>query len=671
MDKQSLVQPLRQWLDLQSVATTIEHKMVHFIHNDTKNGTTCDTMNKEQFATLFWKKCSENQRYLITNHSTTNHTIIDTLVDMFTSNITDLQTLKIKKVPVVSIYSNGRRDELYDSEIQITQDCPTPHALSKNVSPAPSVNADVIVIENAEIPHIQNTNDMISIVSSCGPITQQEISSPRVPQTQITQSVMSDVAVQNAESLNQDHMKMNQNNDLPTGSKRVTLHDIAPYVSSKHIMDHLATKLSKEELIELFAKKVQINQKQHHDQAINDNSQTAAKWKLIQYNEDVRVIPNQQISSRLIKKIKKYLRKKNKLMRMEHKRQRSEIETDNAEANEDHEMKCDTLQKEKMNGQMRANNDDNLTTTITNNISFISSHKHNQNQYELSMDTFDCVHIAPSNTIQTQTSPSDFIFDTKYIPPQNTQHTNNISNWFVAPLLSSSKLKRTDIDDSTPKTEHKESEMQTMKEDSEFVPIPVIGARTAGLSYIDPSIKINENNLMLQFPNTHNFEENEEENSMLQSQCSMMMHTVHNSVNMDDFQHDIAVMDAQIANLSSLCNNIQSNYYNMNQRLNGNDDINNNITQLQTSGSEQQIGTMEAWSLLQNIQHNLDSIDEEMVAMNSIDENKKVKNKRTNQLRKIKAKTKTRRKRNAQLTKKLDQQTNLLNEIYTHLSKQT
>ncbi len=36
------------------------------------------------------------------------------------------------------------------------------------------------------------------------------------------------------------------------------------------------------------------------------------------------------------------------------------------------------------------------------------------------------------------------------------------------------------------------------------------------------------------------------------------------NTNVNDFQQDIAVMDAQIANLSALCNNIQNNYYKMN-----------------------------------------------------------------------------------------------------------
>eukprot|EP00487_Bulimina_marginata_P010901 TRINITY_DN6129_c0_g1_i2.p1 TRINITY_DN6129_c0_g1~~TRINITY_DN6129_c0_g1_i2.p1 ORF type:complete len:118 (-),score=12.87 TRINITY_DN6129_c0_g1_i2:224-577(-) len=110
--------------------------------------------------------------------------------------------------------------------------------------------------------------------------------------------------------------------------------------------------------------------------------------------------------------------------------------------------------------------------------------------------------------------------------------------------------------------------MQTMAEHSEFVPVPVIGARTAGLSYIDPSIKINTNNFKLQFPATHNFEveqdkieENKEEevngqNSLLQSQASLMMHSVRDSImttdklresttTLGDVQHDIAMMDAQ------------------------------------------------------------------------------------------------------------------------------
>ena len=32
-----------------------------------------------------------------------------------------------------------------------------------------------------------------------------------------------------------------------------------------------------------------------------------------------------------------------------------------------------------------------------------------------------------------------------------------------------------------------------------------------------------------------------------------------------ELQHDIAMMDAQLAHLSSMCNNIQNNYYNINE----------------------------------------------------------------------------------------------------------
>eukprot|EP00488_Nonionellina_sp_1-RS-2012_P003701 TRINITY_DN7998_c0_g1_i1.p1 TRINITY_DN7998_c0_g1~~TRINITY_DN7998_c0_g1_i1.p1 ORF type:complete len:150 (-),score=21.38 TRINITY_DN7998_c0_g1_i1:216-665(-) len=121
-------------------------------------------------------------------------------------------------------------------------------------------------------------------------------------------------------------------------------------------------------------------------------------------------------------------------------------------------------------------------------------------------------------------------------------------------------------------------------------------------------------------------------NSLLQSQCSMMMHTVNSSLNMNndvlkqsalnlnDVQHDIALMDAQIANLSSLCNNIQNSYYNINKRLDGNQEVNNSLVEMKRSENGQQIGTMQAWSLLQTIQENLDSIDDEMTAMNSLRE---------------------------------------------------
>eukprot|EP01083_Nonionella_stella_P232289 819625_1 len=135
-------------------------------------------------------------------------------------------------------------------------------------------------------------------------------------------------------------------------------------------------------------------------------------------------------------------------------------------------------------------------------------------------------------------------------------------------------------------------------------------------------MKINTDNLTVQFPSINNFEEqlNEIEeskelerdgkNSLLQSQCSLMLHsmattTINDMVfdkhklntNVNDFQHNIAVMDAQIANLSAMCNNIQNNYYKMNSTLDNNEEIYQNVQAETQSGSNsnQQIGTMEAW----------------------------------------------------------------------------
>eukprot|EP01083_Nonionella_stella_P059095 154656_1 len=82
-----------------------------------------------------------------------------------------------------------------------------------------------------------------------------------------------------------------------------------------------------------------------------------------------------------------------------------------------------------------------------------------------------------------------------------------------------------------------ESEIKKKESESEnakFVPVPVIGARTAGLSYIDPSMKINTDNLTVQFTSINNFEkqlneieeskelERDGKNSLLQSQCSLL-----------------------------------------------------------------------------------------------------------------------------------------------------
>merc|ERR1712087_277263 len=96
-------------------------------------------------------------------------------------------------------------------------------------------------------------------------------------------------------------------------------------------------------------------------------------------------------------------------------------------------------------------------------------------------------------------------------------------------------------------------------------------------------------------------------------------------VNVGDFQNDIAMMDAQLANLSSLCNNIQNNYSRINDTLDGSQEIYQNMNKIENKKcNEEQIGTMEAWALLQSIQQNLDSIDDEMNTMNnSVDHNNK------------------------------------------------
>ena len=92
---------------------------------------------------------------------------------------------------------------------------------------------------------------------------------------------------------------------------------------------------------------------------------------------------------------------------------------------------------------------------------------------------------------------------------------------------------------------------------------------------------------MLRFPKAHDFgdpqplhtnpthkeppiEEPEMKcDSLMQSQASMLMHTVRSSINepfrVNDIHTDIAQMDAQLANLTMLCDNIQTQYYDMNK----------------------------------------------------------------------------------------------------------
>merc|ERR1712048_420464 len=143
-----------------------------------------------------------------------------------------------------------------------------------------------------------------------------------------------------------------------------------------------------------------------------------------------------------------------------------------------------------------------------------------------------------------------------------------------------------------------------------------------------------------------------------------MMHTVRSSLAIEanevgEFQQDIAAMDAQLANLTSLCNNIQTNFYDMNKRLDASQERCDDLNPMANSTTDdRQIGTMEAWSLLQSIQHNLDNIDADMSEINE-DRGPNVKAKRIkrHKLKHIKSKTRTRKgkrgKTKAQLSKDL------------------
>ena len=80
---------------------------------------------------------------------------------------------------------------------------------------------------------------------------------------------------------------------------------------------------------------------------------------------------------------------------------------------------------------------------------------------------------------------------------------------------------------------------------------------------------------MLRFPamnGLQNVDETEESKENKDEEASMMSDLNENG-NGNEFQHDIAMMDAQIANLSSICSNIQSNYYDLNQKLDDSHDL--------------------------------------------------------------------------------------------------
>merc|ERR1712228_297832 len=85
--------------------------------------------------------------------------------------------------------------------------------------------------------------------------------------------------------------------------------------------------------------------------------------------------------------------------------------------------------------------------------------------------------------------------------------------------------------------------------------------------------------------------------------------------------------------------------YNMNKRLDESQEIYEDMnTNNHTNNNDGQIGTMEAWSLLQSIQQNLASIDGDMNAINNDRGHRKKKN-RKQQLKHIKSKTRQRGKR--------------------------
>merc|ERR1712129_279058 len=173
--------------------------------------------------------------------------------------------------------------------------------------------------------------------------------------------------------------------------------------------------------------------------------------------------------------------------------------------------------------------------------------------------------------------------------------------------------------------------------------------------------------------------ENKEEHG--EREDFLMMHTVRSSMAIDEpipeadgvgeFQNDIALMDAQLANLTAMCNGIQNNYYDMNKRLDESQErgVDMHPAVRCSTDEDRQIGTMEAWSLLQSIQHNLASIDGDMSEMNNGGKKRKIKK---HQLKHIKSKSRTKKgkrgKTKAELNRNLQQQSDLLNDIYNKLS---
>merc|ERR1719295_2576342 len=129
-----------------------------------------------------------------------------------------------------------------------------------------------------------------------------------------------------------------------TECTKPSLQDIAAFVPQKCIINELTNKLSKEELIELLARKIDIKRgKQQddgndHEQRNTENTEKVKKWKLIQYGENDRIIENQEISTKMRHKIKKYLRLKNQMMNMEEKK---EVKDEQETADGDEQLELD------------------------------------------------------------------------------------------------------------------------------------------------------------------------------------------------------------------------------------------------------------------------------------------------------------------------------------------
>merc|ERR1712013_400681 len=209
------------------------------------------------------------------------------------------------------------------------------------------------------------------------------------------------------------------------------------------------------------------------------------------------------------------------------------------------------------------------------------------------------------------------------------------------------------------------------------IPVPVIGARTAGLSFIDPSIEICEQSLQLKFSARQHSdvavheakEEISPQKRLFSAQRPFMRSEPmqpKESAMVGTLQHDIAVMDAQIANLSHICNDIESNYYDLNSKMDESHDFEQQITrnanQLLGHRQMEQIGTIQAQALLLDIQQNLNAIDGEMENMDASSSQH-----RKSKLRNLKKKRSSRRKEE-QMIENLEQQTDRLNAIYDSLS---